>query len=112
MLGNHTLLLSRVDCSYRRILEQILQELRCEPKMVLEFNSVAAIIECVAAGLGVTLLPEIAVRRELGLKTLVTLPWSEINIDVAQLMIWHKEKWLSPIMKGFMDTAREVLKNI
>ena len=112
MLANHTLLLSRVDCSYRRILEQILQELRCEPKMVLEFNSVAAIIECVAAGLGVTLLPEIAVRRELGLKSLVTLPWSEINIDVAQLMIWHKEKWLSPIMKGFMDTAREVLKNI
>jgi len=41
---------------------------------------------------------------DIGLK-LVTLPWLEINIDVAQLMIWHKEKWLSPIMKGFMDTA-------
>ena len=112
MLADHTLLLSRVDCSYRRILEQILQESRCEPKIVLEFNSVAAIIECVAAGLGVTLIPEIAVSRELALKNLVTLPWSESNIEVAQLMIWHKEKWLSPIMKGFMDTAREVLKNI
>ena len=80
--------------------------------MVLEFNSVAAIIECVAAGLGVTLIPEIAVSRELELKNLVTLPWSEINIEVAQLMIWHKEKWLSPIMKRFMDIAREVLKNV
>ena len=111
MLTDHTLLLSRVDCSYRRILEQILQESRCEPKMVLEFNSVAAIIECVAAGLGVTLIPEIAVSRELELKNLVTLPWSESNIEVAQLMIWHQDKWISPIMKGFMDTAREVLKN-
>ena len=111
MLADHTLLLSRVDCSYRRILEQILQESRCEPKMVLEFNSVAAIIECVAVGLGVTLIPEIAVSRELELKNLVTLPWSESNIEVAQLMIWHQDKWISPIMKGFMDTAREVLKN-
>jgi len=111
MLADHTLLLSRVDCSYRRILEQILQESRCEPKMVLEFNSMAAIIACVAAGLGVTLIPEIAVSRELDLKNLVTLPWSENNIEVAQLMIWHQDKWLSPIMKGFMDITREVLKN-
>jgi DNA-binding transcriptional LysR family regulator len=79
--------------------------------MVLEFNSVAAIIACVAAGLGVTLIPEIAVRRELELRTLATLPWSESDMEVAQLMIWHQDKWLSPIMKGFMDTAREVLKN-
>ncbi len=111
MLTEHTLLLSRVDCSYRRILEQILQESKCEPKMVLEFNSVAAIIACVTAGLGVTLIPEIAVRRELELRTLATLPWSESDMEVAQLMIWHQDKWLSPIMKGFMDTAREVLKN-
>ncbi|MGD8715572.1 MAG: LysR family transcriptional regulator [Desulfobacterales bacterium] len=111
ILADHTLLLSRVDCSYRRILEQILQESRCNPKMVLEFNSVAAIIECVAAGLGVTLIPEIAVRRELELKKLVNLKWTESNLEVAQLMIWHKDKWLSPIMKGFMDTTREVLKN-
>ncbi len=61
MLVDHKLLLSRVDCSYRRILEQILQESRCEPKMVLEFNSVVAIIECVAAGFSVTLIPEIDV---------------------------------------------------
>jgi DNA-binding transcriptional LysR family regulator len=112
MLADHTLLLSRVDCSYRRILEQILQESRCEPKMVLEFNSVAAIIECVAAGLGVTLIPEIAVSRPLELNSLVTLELRESNLEVAQLMIWHQDKWLSPIMKGFMDTAREVLKNI
>ena len=111
MLTEHTLLLSRVDCSYRRILEQILQDSKCEPKMVIEFNSVAAIIACVASGLGVTLIPEIAARRELELRTLATLPWSEGDMEVAQLMIWHQDKWLSPIMKGFMDTVREVLKN-
>jgi DNA-binding transcriptional LysR family regulator len=111
MLTEHTLLLSRVDCSYRQILEQIMQEFKCESKLVLEFNSVAAIIACVAAGLGVTLIPEIAVRRELELRTLAILPWPEGEMEVAQLMIWHQDKWLSPVTKGFMDTVREVLKN-
>ncbi len=111
MLTEHTLLLSRVDCSYRRMLEQILQESKCEPKMVLEFNSVAAIIAYVVAGIGVTLIPKIAVRRELELRTLATLRWTESDMEVAQLMIWHRDKWLSPIMKMFMDTTREVLKN-
>lgn len=62
MLVDHTLLLSQVDCSYRRILEQMLLEKKCEPKMVLEFSSVAAIIACVIAGLGVTLIPEVSVK--------------------------------------------------
>ncbi|MBU1341813.1 MAG: LysR family transcriptional regulator [Proteobacteria bacterium] len=112
MLTEYTLLLSRVDCSYRRILEQMLQESQCEPQMVLEYNSVAAIIAGVSAGLGVTLVPEIAVRRELAKKKLMILPWPGNDMEVAQLMIWHKSKWISPIINMFMDTTREVLTKI
>jgi hypothetical protein len=25
-------------------------------------------------------------------------------------MIWHQDKWLTPVLKGFMDVVREVLK--
>jgi DNA-binding transcriptional LysR family regulator len=110
MITEHTLLLSQVDCSYRRMIEQMLRESKYEPGMVLEFNSVAAIVAAVAAGLGVTIIPEIAVRRELKSKTLAVLQWSENYMEVAQLMVWHKDKWLSPVMKMFMDTVREVLK--
>ena len=59
-----------------------------------------------------TLVPEIAVRRELELRNLAILPWTESDVEVAQLMIWHQDKWLSPIMKMFMDTTREVPKNL
>ena len=111
MLADHTLLLSRVDCSYRRILETMLREDRCEPRMILEFNSVASIISCVSSGMGVTLIPEIAVRRETALNKLAILPWKEDRMETAQLMIWHRDKWLSPILRGFMDTTREVLKD-
>ena len=110
MLVHHTLLLSRVDCSYRRILEQMLQEQKCEPKMILEFNSVAAIISSVAAGLGVTLIPEIAVNSHSLSDKLALLPWNQDDLEVAQLMIWHQDKWLTPVLKEFMNVAREVLK--
>jgi DNA-binding transcriptional LysR family regulator len=110
MLAEQTLLLSRVDCSYRRLLEQMLQDIGREPKMILEFNSMAAIISIVKAGLGVTLTPEIAVRSDVKSNRLVILPWIEKEFEVAQLMIWHHEKWLTPVLKGFMDTTRDILK--
>jgi DNA-binding transcriptional LysR family regulator len=110
MLADHTLLLSRVDCSYRRILEQMLQELKCEPKMILEFNSVAAIISNVIAGLGVTLIPAVAVAAHVKSKKLVVLPWTENELEVAQLMIWHHDKWLTPVLNAFMEATREILK--
>ena len=110
MLADQTILLSRADCSYRRILEQMLREKKCNPKIILEFNSMAAIVSNVIAGVGITLLPEIAVRAEVKSNQLAVLPWKKGDLEVAQLMIWHHEKWLTPVLKSFMDTTREVLK--
>jgi DNA-binding transcriptional LysR family regulator len=110
MIAEHTLLLSQIDCSYRRLFEQMLQDLRCEPKMVLEFNSLAAIISNVMAGLGVTLIPEVAVSTQVKSKKLVVLPWNENELEVAQLMIWHHDKWITPVLEGFMNATREILK--
>ena len=78
--------------------------------MILEFNSMAAIIASVAAGLGVTLIPQIVVNSHPLSNKLAVLPWSEDDLEVAQLMIWHQDKWLTPVLKEFMDVSREVLK--
>jgi len=109
MLADQTLLLSRVDCSYRRLLEQMLQDADCQANMVLEFNSVAAIIANAIAGLGISLVPQVAVEADVKSNKLVILPWTESGLEVAQLMIWHHEKWLRPVLQSFMDTTREVL---
>ena len=110
MLTDCTLLLSRVDCSYRQLLMQSLQAAQTKPKKMIEFNSVAAIIACVQQGLGLTLIPQVAVKNEIKTKKLIALPWSEGDFEVAQLMIWHPEKWLSPILQRFMEITRETLK--
>ncbi len=110
MLADQTILLSRVDCSYRQLLMQSMQAAQTKPKKMIEFNSVAAIIACVQQGLGLTLIPQVAVKNEIKTKKLIALPWSEGDFEVAQLMIWHPEKWLSPILQRFMEITRETLK--
>jgi len=65
---------------------------------------------CVAAGIGITILPEIAVAEEIAAKKLAKLPWTDGEIEVATLMIWYKERWLSPTLNAFMEITREVMK--
>lgn len=110
MLAEYTLLVSRVDCSYRKLLMQSMQAAQIKSEKILEFNSVAAIIACVRQGLGLTLIPKVAVSHEINTKKLIALPWSDGDFEVAQLMIWHQDKWLSPVLKSFMDITRNLVK--
>ena len=56
------------------------------------------------------MLPEIAVAEELAQKKLAVLPWSEGKIDVAVLMIWYRDRWLSPTLKAFMEVTKQVMR--
>ncbi|WP_300155284.1 LysR family transcriptional regulator [Solidesulfovibrio sp.] len=96
------------DCSYRRLFESLLTEAGCQPSVVLECGSVEAVRRYVMAGLGVTIVPEIAVRAEASAGRLVVLPWEE-PLETGVLMVWHKDKWLSPALAGFMETCRDGL---
>jgi DNA-binding transcriptional LysR family regulator len=108
-LADHTVLLPKQDCSYRMLFEQILAEERVACASIMEFNSVEAIKQCVQRGIGVTLIPDAAIKRELSAKELVRLPWTEKALETAILMIRHKDKWISPVLNTFMDLVRENL---
>ena len=108
-LAGETLLLSRVDCSYRRMFEQVLEEEGVRPGAALEFNSVAAITACVAGGLGITIMPEPAAAGAVDRGELVVLPWADGPLEAAEMMIWHQDRWMSPTLGAFMEVVREVL---
>jgi len=108
-LSGETFLFSKVDCSYRKIFEGILDQHGISYKNSVEFHSVEALKRSVIAGVGIALLPEIAVAEEIASNKLAILPWSEGKIDVAILMIWYKERWLSPKLKAFMDTTKKIM---
>jgi len=109
-LAGATFLFSRVDCSYRKIFEQILKQEEVGSFNRLEFSSVEVIKHCVMAGVGIAVLPEIAVAEEVRQNRLVILPWSEGKIEVAILMIWYRDRWVSPTLQAFMEATRKVIK--
>ena len=64
-LGAHDrlkIVVLRAGCSYRQRLESLLAARGVVGVRLLEFGTLEAILGCVAAGLGITLLPRIVVR--------------------------------------------------
>ena len=107
-LDGETLFLPRADCGYRMDFEQSLMSREVTPGRIVDVNSVEAIKQFVALGLGVTIIPDIAARDEILRGRLKVLDWKE-DLETGVLMIWAKGKWLSPILSEFMDTARRIL---
>jgi DNA-binding transcriptional LysR family regulator len=106
--GEH-IILPKHDCSYKMTFEQILTEEKLKSATFIELNSIEALKRCVVAGLGVAMIPMMAVEQEIEQKLLVILPWAEERLETGILMIRHKDKWLSPTLKAFMSAVREVM---
>jgi DNA-binding transcriptional LysR family regulator len=71
-------------------------------------NSIEAIKKTVMQGMGLTIIPEIAVREELKQNRLVKLQWTE-DLETGVCMIWHKDKGFSPDLIALMNSFRKNL---
>ena len=108
-LRGETLVLSKADCSYRKMFEGLLDERGVTRAAGVEFSSAAALRGCVMGGVGLSLLPELAVRADVAAGKLAVLPWAEGELETAVLMLRHRDKWLSPPLCAFMDMVRQGL---
>lgn len=108
-LEGEPVLLTEVGCSYRNLFKRALSGAGVYPTTNLELTSVEAIKQCVMLGMGITVLPEVAVQQEVTQGRLVALPWAEPNFAVVTQMLWHKDKWQSPALKSFLSLTRETL---
>jgi len=109
-LSGETVLLPEAPesgCAYRGQFERQLGAAGVVPPEKMEFQSIEAVKQCVAAGMGVSVLPSVAVDAELEGGKLVALRWEE-HFEVLTQMVWHKERWKSPALRAFLETAREV----
>ena len=92
---------------------------------------------CLRRGLGVTLCPRVAIQGDLEAGRLTALPWTGFEDDnhesvgregqsqqaasydggpydvmeheAAVVMIWHQDKWCSPLLRRFMELAEEAM---
>ena len=95
----------RAGCSYRQRLEEMLARQGVGEVRMLEFGTIEAILGCVAAGIGVTLLPRSLARaaeRE-GRIAIHDLPRAEARVDT--LFIRRRDAFVSSALSAFLDCA-------
>ncbi|MFD1385320.1 LysR family transcriptional regulator [Oceanobacillus oncorhynchi subsp. oncorhynchi] len=102
-------LINEKGCPYRTMFDQTFKKGDIDSISSLEFQSAEAIKQCAISGIGIAFLPKIVTEVEVERGELVALPCPFPNLDVYTHMAWHKDKWLSPIILSFIETAREVL---
>jgi LysR family transcriptional regulator, cell division regulator len=109
---NFKIVVLRSGCSYRLQLENILARRGIVNVRHLEFGTLEAIISCVSAGLGVTLLP----------KALIGPVWSDHRVrlhplprdegHVETVFIRRRDGFVTSALGAFLDQARPVLAQV
>lgn len=96
----------RAGCSYRQRLEEILARRGIVDLRRLEFGTIDSILGCVAAGLGVTLLPQsvLAQARGEGRIAVHDLPAAEARVET--LFIRRRDAYASSALDTFLECAR------
>ncbi len=95
------------SCTYRGAFERLLGHHGVDYAIHHEFGSLEAIKQCVSYGLGIGLLPRIAVARELSEGRLVELDFSHPDIAFFTQIVLHKKKWIDPAIRHMIDLLFE-----
>ncbi len=96
-------------CPYRDLFEAELRERTGQPPPFMEFGTIEATKQGVAGGLGVALLPAVAVARELAARALVRLPW-EPPFTLWTQLAWRSGKRLPAHVRLFVEQAVRLVR--
>jgi DNA-binding transcriptional LysR family regulator len=106
--GGFRIVVLRAGCSYRLRLESFLARRGSVGARIMEFGTLEAILACVGAGLGVTLLPRALVenaRRE-GQVGVHALPPEDAFVETV--FVRRRDLYVSSAMEAFLEAARPV----
>jgi DNA-binding transcriptional LysR family regulator len=107
-LDGETLLLPEAPdsgCAYRAQFERQLADAHVTTDGALEFASIETVKQCVVAGMGVSVVPSVAIEADVTAGRLVRLPWRE-PIEVYTQLVWNARRWIGPAQAAFMSTAQ------
>ncbi|MEU6768890.1 LysR family transcriptional regulator [Streptomyces sp. NPDC046853] len=96
-------------CPYRDLFEDELRTRNGAPPPFMEFGTIEATKRGVAGGLGVALLPRMAVREELASGVLVALPWEPPFVLHTQLA-WRAGKRLPAHVRLFIEQSVRLVR--
>ncbi|HXC27765.1 MAG TPA: LysR substrate-binding domain-containing protein [Stellaceae bacterium] len=107
--GEVRIVVLRAGCSYRQMLEALLARRGLAVKRILEFGTLEAIFGCVAAGLGITMLPRALIGPvwAAGRVSLHPLPPEDARVETV--FIRRREGFASSALKAFLAAAAQRL---
>lgn len=103
------LIMAEPAAYYRRNFLNDLERNGINPKIILETESLQAIKNLTESGLGVCVLPHAAAGAEIKAGKLIPLNYN-CDYEIKSQIIWHRDKWLSFILKEFIRIAEEVIE--
>lgn len=91
------------NCTYRNLLMDLLSQNHISPNIVFESENTEIIKRFVEYDVGIALLPELAIRKEIEEKRLCKMNLSIPIPNVSIKIVYHKNKWVTPTMHNFID---------
>ncbi|HLO76277.1 MAG TPA: LysR substrate-binding domain-containing protein, partial [Magnetospirillum sp.] len=98
-LNTKAMLVFRSGCAYRARTEAWLRARGEPPRRVMEFGTLDGLVGCVAAGMGVSLLPRVIVERPQHAGQIVALPIADGRVETW--MIQHRDAVDTGAMAAF-----------
>ena len=96
-------ILTEQGMGYRQVMDRALSALSLRVDPILELGNTDLICQMLAAGNGVSYLPDFAVERFLAEGKLVRLSVPDFTVEVWKQVLYHRGKWLSPQLKAAID---------
>ncbi|MHB9836512.1 LysR substrate-binding domain-containing protein [Paraburkholderia terrae] len=105
-VGNLKTIVFSQGCSYRERLDLLLAEMGILSVAALAFGSIDAILSCVAAGIGITLLPRGIVSNAEQRNHVAVHALASDTARMETLFVRRRDAYLSNAMRAFLDVAR------
>lgn len=105
-ITGESLILTEKGCSYRGVLERMIQEENLQPHLTLEIGSIETIKTFVMNNLGITFLPVMTVENELAEGKLIKLDLNGYDFNMMTQVLYHKNKWLTPAMEALVKELK------
>lgn len=106
LVAKQSFILTENTGFYRRALEEVAMEKGIVIQPLFAIDNTSAIIELLKKGLGVSFLPEYAVKESVTKNELSIIDVEDCFMQFWSQLFYHKDKWLTPQMKSFIELIK------
>lgn len=105
-LATRNFVATQVGCVYRYLLDRAFARAAvAPPPIAAEVDSIRTIVQLVAAGVGLSLVPRLAVADALADGRLVEIPWPGPVQAASLLAVWRRRRVQPPALMEFLALA-------